>query len=156
MLFRSFSNTLLQNRLDGYPRGRGHTRVDELLQAGVNVSIGNDNIMDPFNPYGKGSMLQAANLLAHTAHLSGHDQVNHLFDMITVNGAKIIQDHNYGIEEGQQADCIMLDASHEQEAIRLTSECLYVIRKGEIIAETKPATRTLHVHRDSIQIDFKH
>lgn len=151
-----FSNTLLQNRLDGYPRGRGHTRVDELLQAGVNISIGNDNIMDPFNPYGKGSMLHAANLLAHTAHLSGHDQVNHLFDMITVNGAKIIQDHNYGIEEGQQADCIMLDASHEQEAIRLTSECLYVIRKGEIIAETKPATRTLHAHRDSIQIDFKH
>src|SRR5690625_3989095 len=70
-----FSNTLLQNRLDGYPRKRGHTRVDELLEHRVNVSIGNDNIMDPFNPLGKGDMLQAAHLLLHTAHLSGHKQM---------------------------------------------------------------------------------
>lgn len=38
------SNALLQNRLDGYPRKRGTTRVDQLLESGVNVSIGNDNI----------------------------------------------------------------------------------------------------------------
>ena len=66
------SNALLQNRLDGYPRKRGHTRVDQLLSNGINVSIGNDNIMDPFGPMGKGNMLQAANLLMHTAHLSGN------------------------------------------------------------------------------------
>src|SRR5699024_2502449 len=55
-----FSNAMLQNRVDGYPKNRGTTRVDELLDQGVNVSIGNDNIMDPFNPLGKGSLLQAA------------------------------------------------------------------------------------------------
>src|SRR5699024_11825722 len=83
-----FSNILLQNRLDGYPRRRGHTRVDELLAQGVNVSIGNDNIMDPFNPLGKGNMLQAAHLLLHTSHLSGHKQMITLFDMITNDSAK--------------------------------------------------------------------
>ncbi len=150
-----FSNSLLQNRLDGYPRKRGHTRVDELLASGVNVSIGNDNIMDPFGPYGKGNMLQAAHFLMYTAHLSGVDDVQRLFDMITINGAKTLNDRNYGIHVGHQADCIILDAKDEQEALRLTSECLYVIRKGRIIAETVPAKRTLKFDKETWHIDFK-
>lgn len=149
------SNALLQNRLDGYPRKRGHTRVDELLQRRVNVSIGNDNIMDPFGPLGKGNMLQAAHLLAHTAHLSGDDQISQLFHMITINGARTLNDKDYGIEIGNQADLIILDAKDEQEAIRLTSECLYVIRKGKIVSETQPAIRNLKLNRENFNIDFK-
>ncbi len=150
-----FSNAILQNRLDGYPRKRGHTRVDELIHTGVNVSIGNDNIMDPFGPLGKGSMLQAAHLLLHTAHLSGNEQILRLFDMITVNGAKTLNEEGYGIEIGNQADCIILDAKDEKESIRLTSECLYVIRKGKIISEANPAKRTLKLGEKIFNIDFK-
>ncbi|MEI3605757.1 cytosine deaminase [Pseudogracilibacillus sp. SE30717A] len=150
-----FSNALLQNRLDGYPRKRGTTRVDELRMRGVNVSIGNDNLMDPFGPFGKGHMLQAAHLLAHTAHLSGMEQINDLFNMITVNGARSLNLKTYGIEIGNQADCIILDASDEYEAIRLTSECLYVIRKGNIIVETEPAKRNLYINDSIFNIDFK-
>ncbi|AFS77629.1 cytosine deaminase CodA [Gottschalkia acidurici 9a] len=150
-----FSNTVLQNRLDGYPRRRGHTRVDELIDRGVNVSIGNDNIMDPFGPLGKGNMLQAAHLLLHTAHLSGNEQILKLFDMITVNGAKTINEEEYDIKVGNQADCLILDARDEKESIRLTSECLYVIRKGKVISETKPAKRLLKLDQDTFDIDFK-
>ncbi|NLD95787.1 MAG: amidohydrolase family protein, partial [Synergistaceae bacterium] len=82
-----FDNSVLQNRTDGYPRRRGHTRVDELDAAGVNVSIGHDSIMDPWYPMGRGSMLAAANLLMHTAHMSGREQISRLFDMITDNSA---------------------------------------------------------------------
>ncbi|HLR71051.1 MAG TPA: cytosine deaminase [Pseudogracilibacillus sp.] len=150
-----FSNALLQNRLDGYPRKRGTTRVNELREQGVNVSIGNDNIMDPFGPLGKGNMLGAAHLLAHTAHLSGSEQIVDLFQMITKNGAKTLQDKDYGLKVGNQADCIILDAQNEYEAIRLTSDCLYVIRKGKIIMETKPAERKLHMEDESFEVDFK-
>jgi len=150
-----FSNALLQNRLDGYPRKRGHTRVDELLKQDVNVSIGNDNIMDPFNPLGKGNMLQAAHLLLYTAHLSGYEQIIKLFDMVTTHGAKTLHDKNYGIKINQQADCVILDARNKKEAIRLTSDCLYVIRKGKVIVETKPAKRKLYLSEDTFQINFK-
>jgi len=150
-----FSNALLQNRLDGYPRKRGTTRVDELRYNGVNVSIGNDNIMDPFGPLGKGNMLQAAHLLAHTAHLSGTEQIYDLYQMISTNGAKTLQIKDYGIKVGNQADCIILDASDELEAIRLTSECLYVIRKGKVISETKPAERKINFGGDIFPVDFK-
>ena len=149
------SNALLQNRLDGYPRKRGHTRVDQLLAAGVNVSIGNDNIMDPFGPLGKGSMLQSAHLLMHTAHLSGRAQIPQVFDMITSNGARTLNLNDYGIRVGNQADCVILDAEDEFEALRLTSECLYVIRKGQIIVKTKPAVREVNLGSERIEVDFK-
>lgn len=150
-----FSNTLLQNRLDGYPRRRGHTRVDEMLKNKLNVSIGNDNIMDPFNPLGRGNMLQAAFLLLHTAHLNGQKEIKELFQMITHYGAKTLSEQNYGIQKGIQADLIILDATNEREAIRLMSDCLYVIRKGKVIAQTKPAERMINLGDKQQKINFK-
>ncbi|HLR42020.1 MAG TPA: amidohydrolase family protein [Pseudogracilibacillus sp.] len=150
-----FSNALLQNRLDGYPKSRGTTRVDELLANSVNVSIGNDNMMDPFGPLGKGNVLQAAHLLAHTAHLSSEQQLNQLFQMITRNGAKTLQiTDDYGIKVGNTANCIILQATSIAEAIRLISDCLYVIRKGIIIATTEPAIRNLVTEQSTKQIHF--
>ncbi|MCP4378037.1 MAG: cytosine deaminase [bacterium] len=150
-----FDNSVLQNRTDGYPRRRGHTRVDELLARGVNVSIGHDSIMDPWYPMGKGSMLQAANLLLHTAHLSGYQQIFELYDMITVNSAKTmhVQDR-YGIEIGKPADLIVLNAENEMDAIRLMSECLYVISKGKIVAQTSPGRSEVNFNGSPEPIDF--
>ena len=149
------SNALLQNRLDGYPKYRGTTRVDELLKAGANVSIGNDNIMDPFGPFGKANMLQAAHLLAHTAHLSGGKDIKDLFDMVTINGARTLNLEDYGIKEGNPANFIILDAKDEREAIRLTSEILYLFKDGEMLLNTFPAKRNLSINGETYDIDFK-
>ncbi|MGF7059753.1 cytosine deaminase [Brassicibacter mesophilus] len=156
MITNPFDNSVLQNRTDGYPRRRGHTRVDELTERGVNVSIGHDSIMDPWYPMGKGSMLQAANLLMHTAHMSGYDQIPQLFDMVTLNSAKTLNiSDSYGIEVGKNADLIVLDAKTEMDAIRIMSECLYVIRKGKIVCSTTPSIRELTLDGAVRNIDFK-
>lgn len=78
-----------------------------------------------------------------------------LFDMITVNAAKTFNDKDYGIDVGNQGDLLILDAKDEKEAIRLTSECLYVIRKGKIVSQTKPAERKLFFGNEVYNIDFK-
>lgn len=151
-----FDNTVLQNRTDGYPRKRGCTRVDELLEKGVNVSIGHDSIMDPWYSMGKGNMLAAAYLLMHTAQLNGYEQVNTLFDMITTNSAKTMHLSDYGIKPGNSADLIILDAENPFEAIRLQTECLYVIRKGKVISQTVPAKRTVSFYDGkTYDVDFK-
>ncbi len=157
MITNPFDNSVLQNRTDGYPRRRGHTRVDELLARGVTVCIGHDSIMDPWYPMGKGSMLSAANLLLHTAHMSGYDQFPQLFDMITTASAVTMNvSDGYGIKVGNQADFIILDAVDEMEALRLISECLYVVRKGKILVETRPAERILTLARGKSEtVDFK-
>lgn len=151
-----YANSCLQNRTDGYPRHRGHTRVDELLAAGVNVSVGSDDIMDPWYPMGKGSPLSAVNLLMNYAHLSGYGQVSALLDMITINGAKTMGLTDYGIQVGNPANMIILDADSEFDAIRLSAEVLYTIWKGKVIARTEPARRRfLGFQNNEEQVDFK-
>jgi cytosine/creatinine deaminase len=156
MITNPFDNSVLQNRTDGYPRKRGHTRVDELLAKNINVCIGHDSIMDPWYSMGKGNMIAAANLLAHTAQLNGHDQISQLMDMITTRSAKTMGiEDSYGLEKGKPADIIILDASSDAEAVRLISECLYVIRKGKVISKTEPAKRMLLINHTSEVVDFK-
>jgi cytosine/creatinine deaminase len=155
MITNPFDNSVLQNRTDGYPRKRGHTRVDELTARGVNVSIGHDSIMDPWYPLGKGSMLQAANLLVHYAQMSGYDQFSQLLDMITCNSAKAMHvEEEYGIEIGKSADMVILNAKTDMDALRLMSECTYVIRKGKVVATTIPAVSQVSFNGHTDTVDF--
>ena len=75
MVTNPLDNSTLQGRFDSYPIRRGHTRVKELLAAGVNVCIGHDSVMDPWYPLGYGDPLQAAFVLAHYGQMSGHGEL---------------------------------------------------------------------------------
>src|SRR5438093_7011693 len=64
MVTNPLDNSVLQGRFDSYPVRRGHTRVKELMAAGVNVCIGHGSVMDPWYPLGCADPLQAAFALA--------------------------------------------------------------------------------------------
>lgn len=133
------SNALLQNRLEGYPKRRGLTRVDELLEQGVNVSVGTDNIRDPFGPLGNGSLLHSVYLLAHLGHLSRLEDFPKLFDCITTNAAITLgKQDEYGVALGMPANFIVLDAEDEYGAIRTTADCLLSIHKGKVLLQRAP------------------
>jgi len=139
-----FDNVTLQGRFDTYPKRRGITRIKELLASGVNVSLGHDSIMDPWFPLGRGDMLAAAQLALFLCHMSGYDEIQDVWDLITANAAKTlrIQDH-YGIEEGKPADFLILDASNAFEALRLLPPRLHVFKSGREIASTTPTRSVL-------------
>ena len=71
MVTNPLDNAVLQGRFDTGPIRRGHTRVKQLLAAGVNVCIGHDSVMDPWYPLGYGDPLQAAFVLAHLGQMCG-------------------------------------------------------------------------------------
>jgi cytosine deaminase len=139
-----FDNVTLQGRFDAYPRRRGITRVKELLLGGVNVALGHDSIMDPWFPLGRGDMLAAAQLALFLCHMSGYDEIDAVFELITANAAKVlrIQDR-YGIEEGKPADFLILDAPSAFEALRLLPARLHVFKGGRVISSTTPARSVL-------------
>lgn len=130
------TNLMLQGRLDRYPKRRGITRVKELLEAGVNVAFGQDNVKDTFYPFGRGDLLEVALITAHAAHMSLPHEIEQLLDMPTVNAARILRLRDYGLAPGNRADIVVLDCATAQEAIRLQATCVYVIRAGRIIATT--------------------
>ena len=150
-----FDNIVLMGRFDTYPKRRGITRVKELLEAGVNVCLGHDSIMDPWYPLGKGDMLEAALLAVHACHMSGHDQIRRMFDTVTVNSAKAMGcADEYGIAEGNPADLVILDCTSVPDAVRLSPARLYVIKGGRIVATTRPAVSEIRYPGQASRVDY--
>ncbi|WP_145523760.1 cytosine deaminase [Virgibacillus sp. SK37] len=148
-------NIHLQGRFDTYPKRRGLTRVKELLEAGMNVCFGHDDIFDPWYPLGTGNMLQVLHMGIHAAQLMGYEQIVDSIDLITKNSAKTLNiEDNYGIEEGKPANFIILDADSEYDTIRKQAKVRYSIRNGKIIAETKPSETMLLLDGSNEMVDF--
>jgi cytosine deaminase len=131
-------NITLQGRYDTYPKRRGITRVKELWQGGHNVSLGYDDIMDPWYPLGTGGMLQPAHMAVHACHMTSRKEVTACFDMVTENAARTLGLEDYGIAEGRSANLVLVDAPDKWDAIRRLATTTLVVRGGEVIAETSP------------------
>ena len=114
-------NTHLQGRTDTYPKRRGVTRVKELLEAGLNVSFGHDDIFDPWYPLGTGNMRDTVFMGLHVCQMMGY------------------LGENYGIREKNPADFIILNADNFYDALNKKSEVLYSFRGGKMLAKTVPA-----------------
>ncbi len=148
-------NIHLQGRYDTYPKRRGITRVKELLEAGLNVSMGTDDIMDSFYPLGAGSMLDVLNMGVHVCHLTGYQQLLDSFDLITTNGAKTLNiSDNYGIEVGKPGNLIILPAEDEYDILRRLVKPTYSIRKGNVIAKTEPINSNIYYDGKSESVDL--
>ena len=132
---------LLQGRKDGPPVRRGITRVKQLLEAGVNVSCGQDDLMNMFYPFGKMDMLEVANFVVHAAHLSSSTQISAAFDMPRYAAAKAIRLEGYGIQVGNPANLVLIDAKSPLDALRRQPDRLYVIRQGEVLVQTERQTQ---------------
>jgi cytosine deaminase len=147
-------NIHLQGRHDTYPKRRGLTRVPELLEAGITVAFGHDDIMDPWYPLGSHDMLDVAHMGAHCLQMMGNSQVETLLEMITSNGASILGLDNYGVEKGCKADLVILQANSPLDALRLRSSRLYVIRNGKILAKGTPRKSLLTLSESELEVDF--
>jgi cytosine deaminase len=139
-----YANSLIQGRLDPYPKRRGFAQLKELLAEGVNVSLGNDVIIDPWYPMGKADLIDAAHLALHFTYMSGREEITEMLRLATERGARTLGvEDEYGIEEGKPADCVIFDAKTPIDVISLRATRRYVVRRGRVIAETTPARTTL-------------
>ena len=139
-------NTYLQGRYDGYPKRRGLTRIDELTAAGVNVSLAQDSISDPWYPLGNGNLMNQLDFAIHQSHLMSVEQIWNALDYITINGAKTLHlGDSYTLKEGNLASFIVIDAPNEFEAIRERAGILRSVHKGQTIFEKEP--EKIHLDR---------
>jgi cytosine deaminase len=132
-------NITLQGRMDTYPKRRGLTRIKELWQNGVNVSLGQDCIYDPWYIFGTGSMIGVAHMTVHLAQMTGLREIDACFDMIGVNGARSLNIPDYGITVGNPANLVILVATSPFDALRYQAIPRCVISQGSVIARNTPA-----------------
>ena len=81
-------------------------------------------------------LLEVAHMGAHCLQMMGMGQLEDIFDMVTSRGAQVMQLDGYGVEVGNPANCIILQARTILDAIRLKPARLAVFRHGNIIART--------------------
>lgn len=130
-------NLVCSARLDREPRRRGIARVKELLARGVNVISSQDDVNDPYYPFGKPDQLEVATMIAHTAQLTLPHELDQVFDMVTVNAARAARLSDYGIAPGCRADLVVVDAPSVHEALRLQPPRLHVVRNGREVARSR-------------------
>jgi cytosine deaminase len=147
-------NITLQGRHDTYPKRRGMTRVKELMEAGINVAFGQDALLDPWYSFGSHDMLEVAHMGLHVAQMTGIDQMRRIFEAVTTNGARVMGLEGYGLAPGCRADVVILQAADIHEALRLKPARLFVIRRGNIIAQTPPVASRLELADKTIEVDF--
>lgn len=146
-------NIHLQGRFDTYPKRRGVTRVKEMLKNNINVCFGHDDVFDPWYPLGTANMLQVLHMGLHVCQLMGYGQINDGLKLVTENSAKALGLTDYGIQEGNSANFIVLPAENGFDAVRRQVPTRYSIRHGKVISETQLAKTTIHLS-DSEQVNY--
>jgi cytosine deaminase len=110
-----------------------HARVRELLEEGVLVCLGQDDISDAYYPFGRNNMLEVAFLNAHLLWMTTREDMETLYDMITTRAAQAMGIRDFRIAPGAEANLVVLHAENVLEALRYHAEPLHVISHGRLV-----------------------
>jgi len=117
-----------------------HARVKELLEEGVTVCLGQDDISDGYYPFGRNNMLEVAFLAAHLLWMTTNRELEMLYNMITINAAHAMSVRNHSVKINAPANLVVLSAPNVLEALREHAAPLYVISSGKLIDRAKMET----------------
>ncbi len=120
----------LMGRRQDHAVPRGVVPVETLREAGVTCSISTNNVLNPFTPYGDGSLVRMANLYANVCHVSRPAELAGCLDMITNAAARLLRLDDYGLKVGGPADLVCLDARSPAEAISSLAQPLWGLKRG--------------------------
>jgi cytosine/adenosine deaminase-related metal-dependent hydrolase len=113
------------------PMGRSQMPIPTLLKYGVQVVTGNDSIIDHWNSFGTGSVLQKANLMAQ---LYGMVTELELSQSVSLATAGITPLNRKGEQQwpkaGDEASFVLVDASCSAEAVARACEVKALFHKG--------------------------
>ena len=125
---------VVQGRYDQEPIRRGITRVKQLWQHGVNLFSSQDDVADPFYPFGRNDQQEVVAYLCHTAHMTAPSEIDAAFDFVTYNAARALRLQDYGLEPGSKADLNILTAPTVREVLRRQQPPRWVIQGGKLLA----------------------
>jgi cytosine deaminase len=109
---------------------RGVAPAGRLLAAGVNCTLATNNVLNPFTPFGDGSLIRMANLYANVGHAGRPADLADCLDMVTTRAATAMRLPDYGIAVGNPADLVALDAPDAASAVAELAQPLWGLKRG--------------------------
>ena len=158
------TDLFLMGRERDYNVRRGLVDANLFVECGCNCSLSSNNIMNPFTPFGNGSLIRMTNLHANTLQIGQSERIAECFEMITTRSAKLMNLKDYGIKVGNPADVTVLEATSPRQAVAELREPIAVFKRGRRTVTRRPpnciappsnrishmATRTLRVAMEGV------
>lgn len=126
------TNLYLQGWQHPVATPRGLTAVRTLLDRGVRLGAGADNVRDPFNPVGRSDALETASLLVTAGHLTLEEAYR-----ATAEGARsVLRLPLAGVEPGARAEFLAVRGTSLGDVIANAPADRYVVHKGRLVSSS--------------------
>jgi cytosine/creatinine deaminase len=109
---------------------RGVVDGNMLIEEKANATLGTNNVVNAFTPFGDCSLLRIANFYAHVVQVSSDEQIRTCWEMLTSRAARMLNLTDYGIAVGNPADIVVFDATDPVQAIREIRQPVSAFKKG--------------------------
>lgn len=108
--------------------------VKRLRERGVEVFAGNDDVRDPWSPYGDGDMLERAMLVAWRSGFRTDADLGVALECASAAGARALGLTGYGLAPGCRADLFTVAAETPAEAVVSRPVRTLVLKGGRVVA----------------------
>ena len=118
---------------------RGLTALRGLLDAGIMVAAGGDNIRDPFNPVGRADPLETVALLV----VAGHLTLDEAMAAATHGSRAVMGLPPAGTAPGLVADLLAVKGSDLADIVARAPEDRVVFHRGNVVAASRTQRRMM-------------
>ena len=120
------------------PFGGLQMPIPTLLKHGVKVMTGNDSIVDHWNTFGTGSVLEKANLAAQLYGYVSEFDLSRALKLANVEVLPLDDKGNMKWPKvGDVADFVLMDASCSAEVVSRVSDVNMVVKNGKVVKDLK-------------------
>jgi cytosine deaminase len=115
----------------------------QLTAAGVRVALGSDGVRDPWTPFGDGSMITRAHLLAYRTDACTDAELEACYRLAADGGAALLGLEPSTLLPGAPADFVLLRADSLPQAVVDRPLPSFVVRAGRVLARDGKLTDRL-------------
>ncbi|BDZ41517.1 cytosine deaminase [Paraoerskovia sediminicola] len=121
---------------------RGIAPLRQILDAGITLAAGADNLRDPFNPAGRADPFETTSLLMTAGHLGPDDALA----AVTSGARSVLGLAPAGLAAGDAADLVLVPDVDLGDVLAGATDARVVVRGGTVVADTR-VRRTTALHR---------
>ncbi|WP_433556103.1 amidohydrolase family protein [Pseudonocardia xinjiangensis] len=127
------TNLYLQGRDASHLPPRGLTAVRRILDAGIALAAGADNLRDPFNPAGRADPFETTSLLMTAGHLRPGEALA----AVTTGASTVLGLPQAGTAPGDVADLLLVPDTDLGDVLAGAGDARVVVSAGRVVADTR-------------------